>query len=98
MERKETYATTGSRMTVRWTCYDAKRFGIKMPDKVPMATQERAYTSPIRYTPSEGTGGECRVSRGECRGTSEGKWASVNLNNLELIKRPGNCLILSYQT
>jgi hypothetical protein len=37
--------------TPRWTAYDAKRFNIKMPDEVPMITQERAYTSPIWYTP-----------------------------------------------
>jgi hypothetical protein len=29
----------------------AKRYGVKMPDEVPMVTQERAYTSPIWYTP-----------------------------------------------
>jgi Protein of unknown function (DUF3604) len=37
--------------TPRWTAYDAKRFGIKMPKEVPMTTIERAYTSPIWYTP-----------------------------------------------
>jgi hypothetical protein len=37
--------------TPRWTAYDAKYFGIKMPAEVRMTTTERAYTSPIWYTP-----------------------------------------------
>ena len=37
--------------TPRWTAYDAKRFKLQMGKEVPMITQERAYTSPIWYTP-----------------------------------------------
>jgi hypothetical protein len=38
--------------TPRWTAYEAKRFGITLPAEVQMITQERAYTSPIWYTPN----------------------------------------------
>jgi hypothetical protein len=37
--------------TPRWTIYDAVRFGDEVPAEVPTSTQERAYTSPIWYTP-----------------------------------------------
>jgi hypothetical protein len=37
--------------TPRWTAYEAKRFGARMAPEVAMKTQERAYTSPIWYTP-----------------------------------------------
>ncbi len=37
--------------TPRWTTHDAAFFGIKRPDNVPATTQNRAYTSPIWYTP-----------------------------------------------
>ena len=37
--------------TPRWTTYDAARFGEGIPENAPVSLQERAYTSPIWYTP-----------------------------------------------
>ncbi|MCD6212892.1 MAG: DUF3604 domain-containing protein [Sulfurovum sp.] len=38
--------------TPRWTAYDAKHYGLKVGSEVPMIIKERAYTSPIWYTPT----------------------------------------------
>jgi hypothetical protein len=37
--------------TPRWVLYDRLRFGIELPEGVELTHQERAYTSPIWYTP-----------------------------------------------
>ena len=37
--------------TPRWSAYDAKFFDLDLPEEVPMVVQDRAYTSPIWYTP-----------------------------------------------
>jgi hypothetical protein len=50
-ERAFYYARVIEIPTPRWTAYEAKYFNVEAPKESPMITQERAYTSPIWYTP-----------------------------------------------
>ena len=45
------YARVVEIPTPRWTTYDAARFDEALPEGAPISLQERAYTSPIWYTP-----------------------------------------------
>jgi hypothetical protein len=50
-ERAFYYARVLEIPTPRWTTYDAAFFGVDLPSEVPPYQQERAYTSPVWYTP-----------------------------------------------
>lgn len=51
MQRAFYYARVIEIPTPRWTAYDAKYYGVTIAKEVPMTTTNRAYTSPIWYTP-----------------------------------------------
>ncbi|MDX1393991.1 MAG: DUF3604 domain-containing protein, partial [Gemmatimonadota bacterium] len=50
-ERAFYYARVLEIPTPRWTAYDAKFYGVEPPEGATLVDQQRAYTSPIWYTP-----------------------------------------------
>jgi len=52
-ERAFYYARVLEIPTPRWSTYDAARYKQPLPQDVPHSLQQRAYSSPIWYTPSE---------------------------------------------
>ena len=50
-ERAFYYARVLEIPTPRWVVYDKLRFGVEIPEESPLIGQERAYSSPIWYTP-----------------------------------------------
>ncbi len=53
-ERAFYYARVLEIPTPRWIVYDAFRYGVEIPAGAETSAQERAYTSPIWYTPQAG--------------------------------------------
>jgi hypothetical protein len=53
-ERAFYYARVLEIPTPRWSTYDAVKLGVPIPGKLPVSIQERAWSSPIWYTPTKG--------------------------------------------
>jgi len=53
-ERAFYYARVLEIPTPPWYVYDAFRYGVAIPEGAPTSQQERAYTSPIWFTPGKG--------------------------------------------
>ncbi len=50
-QRASYYARVIEIPTPRWTAYDAVYYGLDLPADIPLQQQERAYSSPIWFTP-----------------------------------------------
>ncbi len=50
-ERAFYYARVLENPVCRWSMYDAHRLGVKYPDKLKATVKERAWSSPVWYTP-----------------------------------------------
>ena len=57
-ERAFYYLRVLENPTCRWSTYDAHRVGVKPRSDLPATVQQRAWTSPIWYTPSAAQGTE----------------------------------------